>query len=77
LRRKLKVYEIRGCDVSLYDYKISQRIAFEDYPFYGLIMAAMRRADSANLDRLRRAFPQIYEELFARYNAQDGKLPNE
>ena len=63
--------------MSLYDYKASQQIAAEDYPFYALIMAAMRQADTGNVELLREAFPEIWEELFARYHAPGGVLPGE
>ena len=63
--------------MSLYDYKASQQIAAEDYPFYALIMAAMRPADSVNAELLRTAFPEVWADLTARYNAPRGVLPGE
>ena len=63
--------------MSLYDYKIAQRLDLEDLPFYALIMAAMRRADPENLARLRRAFQAVYQERFNRFNAPGGVLPGE
>lgn len=63
--------------MSLYDYQQSQIIAAHDPPFYGLIMAAMRRADSDNLEKLRVAWPDAYEELQARYHAPGGYFPHE
>jgi len=60
--------------VSLYDYKKSQEIAAKDYPFYALIMAAIRQADTDNLYKLREAFPHVCLEFSFRYNAPDGKL---
>lgn len=63
--------------MSLFDYKASQQIAAEDYPFYALIMAAMRKADSTNERKLREAWPEVWEELFTRYNAPGGLLPEE
>ena len=60
--------------MSLYDYNISREISKNDYTFYALIMAAMRKADSTNLPKLRTAFPDIYEELYARYNSPGGVL---
>lgn len=59
--------------MSLYDYQASRRIS-GDVPFYALIMAAMRQADTANYAALRAAFPQIAAELDDRYNAPGGKL---
>jgi hypothetical protein len=61
--------------VSLYEYRES--MALGDASFYALIMAAMRRADSYNITRLRAAFPETWEELHARYHAPGGLLPGE
>lgn len=58
--------------MSHYDYQFSQEPTLLVGPFYGLIMAAMRRADTNNLERLKRAFPQVWAELEARYNAPGG-----
>ena len=41
-------------------------------PFYALIMAAMRKADTANLLRLQGAFPEVWDELQERYNTPGG-----
>ena len=62
--------------MSLYDYLVSQQLAF-DAPFYGLIMAAMRRADTASLVLLRNSWPEVWAELDARYNAPGGALPGD
>jgi len=43
-----------------------------DEPFYGLIMAAMLRADTENMEKLRAAFPDVHEELDKRYWAPGG-----
>jgi len=63
--------------MSLYDYRQSQKIAAEDHPFYALIMAAMRKADTANTAKLQQAFPETWSELEARYYAPGGVLPSE
>jgi len=63
--------------MSHFDYEMSKKIAMEDYPFYALIMAAMRQADTMNSQKLQMAFPQVYQELHARYNAPGGKLEGE
>ena len=63
--------------MSYYDYEMSKQIAKEDYPFYSLIMAAIRQADSDNLQKLRIAFPHVYYELEKRYNALAGLLEGE
>lgn len=58
-------------------YLVGLHIAAEDYPFYALIQAAMRKADTDNTERLKSAFPQVYDELVARYHAPGGYLPGE
>lgn len=63
--------------MSHYDYTFSQSDALMSGPFYGIIMAAMRRADTDNLELLQRAFPETWEELQQRYHAPGGYLPNE
>lgn len=57
-------------------YEVSRGLS-SDVPFYSLIMAAMRRADSMNAIALRTAFPEVWDELQARYNAPGGILPQE
>lgn len=63
--------------MSLYDYNQVKPLLEGDPAFYTLIMAAMDRADTFNLERLRAAFPETYEEYRARYNAPRGLLPGE
>lgn len=63
--------------MSLYDYRAAQEIVKADPPFYALIMAAMRKADTHNLARLRDAFPYTYREVEARYNAPGAILPED
>ena len=60
--------------MSLHEYVMSQKIAAEDYPFYALIMAAMRQADTMNVSLLRDIFPDTWRELQQRYNAPGGAL---
>lgn len=48
-----------------------------DPPFYALIFAAMRKADTQNYARLREAFPAVERELVARYNAPGGVLADD
>ncbi len=66
-----------GEAVSHYDYETSKQIAIRDWPFYALIMAAMRQADSVNLVFLKRAWPLVWSELQARYQAPGGLLEHE
>lgn len=63
--------------MSRYDYECSKQLVLADPPFYALIMAAMRKADTGNARKLRLAFPDTYCELQARYNASGGLLPAE
>lgn len=63
--------------MSRHDYEMSKRIDALDFPFYALVMAAMRRADTANTEALKRAFPDVWDELQARYWAPGGFLPHE
>lgn len=63
--------------MSHYDYQVGLKISAKDYPFYALIQAAMRQADSDNIIKLRHAFPEVYEELSLRYNAPGGVLPHD
>jgi len=60
--------------MSLIDYEVSKELERQDVPFYGLIMAAMRRADTDNLNALRAFWPAVWDELQARYNAPGGAL---
>ena len=61
--------------MSLYDYKVGIEIVMNDPPFYALIQAAMMRADTDNLEKLKIAFPDVHAELQARYHAPGGRLP--
>ncbi len=60
--------------MSLYDYRESLRLGKDDPPFYALIMAAMRKADFENTQKLKAAFPETWKELEARYHAINGVL---
>ena len=63
--------------MSLYDYQESKEIEVRGYTFYALVMACMRQADDDNLYHLTQAWPGVYDELKARYNAPGGLLPDE
>lgn len=63
--------------MSLYDYQQSREIEKQGNPFYSVLMCAMRQADSSNLVLLQSAFPEVWNELKARYNAVGGVLPGE
>jgi len=67
--------------VSRHHYEASRDIILarheQGWPYYALIMAAMRDADTDNLAKLRAGWPEVYEDLFARYNAPGGILPGD
>jgi hypothetical protein len=63
--------------MSYFDYVESRDIALEDYSFYALIMAAMRQADTENALKLRTAFPEVWDELWKRYDSPGGRLAGE
>lgn len=60
--------------VGLHAYRCANEDIPSDVPFYSLIAAAVKRADTPNLDALDRAFPGVVEEVRARYNAPGGVL---
>lgn len=55
-------------------YRQSLSVSMDDPSFYALIMAAMRKADDINIEKLKSVFPDVYSELYARYNAPGGCL---
>ncbi|MBE9594627.1 MAG: hypothetical protein IMF19_14240 [Proteobacteria bacterium] len=63
--------------MSLHEYEEGKEIAAKDPPFYALIQAAMRRADTANLHLLKACWPEVWLELRARYNAPGAILQSE
>jgi len=60
--------------VLFYEYRESQDIAANNRCFYALIMAAMMQADTINAAKLQAAWPEVFAELQARYNAPAGAL---
>jgi len=63
--------------MSWHEYQMSKEIDRLGPSFYAIIMAAMRNADTANLIALRSAWPYVWEELQARYDAPGGYLEGE
>jgi len=63
--------------MSYHEYMVSREITKNDYPFYALIMATMRKADTNNQRVLANAFPAEWAELQARYHLPFGKYPAE
>ena len=60
-----------------YEYEMGLKISAKDYPFYALIQAAMRQADTDNILRLQEAWPKVWNELQERYNSPNGLLMSE
>ena len=60
--------------MSHYDYELSIQISARDEPFYALLFALMRRADDVNTEKLKRMWPDEWEELYQRYHAPGGLL---
>jgi hypothetical protein len=63
--------------MSYFDYQCSRTPELIQAPFYALIMAAMRNADTSNTEKLRLIFPAVYDEMYARYDAPGGVLAGE
>lgn len=63
--------------MGLHEYEVGRQLALDGPPFYALVQAAMRRADSENAAKLRAAWPEVWSELRARYDAPGGLLPGE
>ena len=59
--------------MSIIEYRESQFLECEG-SFNGLLMEAMRKADTDNLEKLKAAFPEVWAELQQRYNAPGGAL---
>ena len=63
--------------MSLHDYRVSRALEHDGVPFFACVMAAMRRADSTNLAKFQRAFPDVWQELEKRYVSPGGLLSSE
>jgi len=50
-------------ELNEHEYKESLRLAIGEFPFYAIVAAAMRQADTDNLKKLKAAFPGIWESL--------------
>ena len=59
-------------DLNIIDYTLSKYL--QQIPFDALVAAAMRKADTENLNLLGEIFPQIRKDLHDRYNAPGGYL---
>jgi hypothetical protein len=63
--------------MSFYEYEKGKEIAAKKPSFYTLIQAAMRRADSDNLEMLKGCWPDTWAELFVREYSPGGRLKEE
>jgi len=63
--------------MSLHEFIHSQVLAERDVPFHALIMAAMRKADTGNIEKLKSCWPETWDELEKRYWSPGGLLPGE
>lgn len=63
--------------MTLHDYKLSRELHAQEWPFYALLMAAIRQADTANMARFQLAFPEVVVELQARHDAPGGRLSHD
>ena len=63
--------------MGLHSYHYSRKLANLDPPFESLIFAAIRKADSVNMERLEASFPELVAEMKLRYNARLGVIPED
>lgn len=64
--------------MSLHSYQhFIRELRPHDHPFSSIIFAAMWKADPENSERLRLAFPNLYEEFMARYNSPGGAIESD
>lgn len=63
--------------MSLHGFRAALDMVKRDEPFYGIIMAAMLKADDVNKTYLKMIYPLVWAELEARYHAPGGLLPEE
>lgn len=60
--------------MSLHEYEAAKHLVGYGTSFHALLMAAMQQADTTNAAELRAAWPDVADELDARYNAPGGRL---
>jgi len=67
--------------MSYYDYDCSKHLELHieenRISFYALIMTAMRKADTKNIEKLRSMWPGVWAELYKRYNTPGGVLESD
>jgi hypothetical protein len=60
--------------MTLHDYELSKHISTRGYAWYAMLMALIRDADTDNLAKIEREWPDVVAEFRARYNAPGGLL---
>jgi len=63
--------------MSRLDYVMSLEISANNYPFWALVMAAIRQSDSHNFEKFEQMFPDVMAEFQERYHTPGGHLPGE
>lgn len=63
--------------MSLHEYQQALYLHRSGVQFYALLMAAMWGADTDNTEKLRAAWPDVWDEVYARYHAPGGLLAGE
>lgn len=63
--------------MTLHSYRRALELQRADEPFDALVMAAMLKADTSNIAKLRECWPELHAELDHRYHAPSGLLPGE
>lgn len=67
--------------MSIYDYEKGLQLELfcldNSIHFYAVVQCAMRMADTMNTEKMKLAWPEVYEELRQRYNAPGGYLEGE
>lgn len=81
-RRHLGYAVVRCSDarLTLREYRMSAEIGRRldaDDDFYAIMALLMRNADTYNAERLRAAYPLVWDDLRARYHAPGGELPDD
>lgn len=58
------------------EYEESKILATKDYSWLSLLFALIRKSDSNNTELIKQCWPEHYEELYNRYHAPGGYLPD-
>lgn len=61
-------------EIHVTDYWKARRLVKEDFPFYAALAYLIQKADSDNLERIRRAWPGEVTRMQERHNAPGGAI---